>query len=340
MLAKLKSKLGSLKKYGAEFLVIFFAVFLGALADDYREQYREEQQGEEYLRRFYRDLSSDIPKIDDLIRETENKKKRLRYVDSMKYTPPTSKAEFLKAYGAIRDAAIWQRPLYIPNTITLDQIKSTGAWDFINQEQSDLVTSYQLSVDRIIVLNRETENEIRETMYLIKQTPTDSIRYSAKDFNNRELQNVYNYIYELYWSHVLYANILNQHKYFIIDILQKLEKQHGIKNEKGVYDIMSSIISLTLIVDDRLEIDGNFFLIQDENQPNIWSNTIEIVPGKYVFRKGLSFEDVWGVSNQMANGSSTGRAMLHGGKAIELNSGKYLVKFDLTDTTYSISEVK
>ncbi|WP_242157080.1 hypothetical protein [Aestuariivivens sediminis] len=330
--------MNTLKKYGAEFLIVFFAVFLGTLADNYREHSQEKKQGKEYLSRLYRDLNSDLPKIKQTIQDIENKNKRLIKIDSLRQYPPKAIEEYLNIYGAIRNANIWERCIYFPNNITIDQIKSTGAWDFISEEQSDLVTSYQISIDRINELNKEISQDIRETFDLVKKTPKDGVRYTQEDFNNNELQILHNYIMELYYAHNYYATVLNQHKYFITEILQKLDIEHHIKSDYIEYDITANKISLLKIVDGLGT--NDIFLKQNVNQPNIWSTIVDLEAGSYLFRKGTSFNLYWAAEIPMSGKTGSGRVVSLGGELLNIPRGKYFVKLDLNNNSYLIQEVK
>jgi len=112
-----------LKKYSTEFLVVFIAVFAGTLAENLREQYQERQQGIEYLERFYKDLKSDLVEIDRIVELTESKTERLLALEGLRATKPLSMGDYVDIYGQFRGADIWENLIYLPNNITIEQIK-------------------------------------------------------------------------------------------------------------------------------------------------------------------------------------------------------------------------
>jgi len=104
---------------------VFIAVFAGTLAENLREQYQERQQGKEYLERFYKDLKSDLVEIDQILELTESKTERLLALEGLRETKLLSMGDYVGIYGQFRDANIWENLIYLPNNITIEQIKST-----------------------------------------------------------------------------------------------------------------------------------------------------------------------------------------------------------------------
>lgn len=326
-----------LKKYSTEFLVVFIAVFSGTLAENLREQYQERKQGREYIERFYKDLKSDLVEIDRIVELTERKTNRLQALDGLRETKPLSMGDYVNIYGQIRNADIWENLIYLPNNITIEQIKSTGAWNFILREQADIITSYELSLNKILMENDLLLLDVRHTFDLIKKTPNDTINYSRKDFDQRELQNLFNYVHNLYWAHVAYARTLNRHKYFVQELLHELEVNYGVELQSGAYTRMSSRISIVKIISGSPSED-DIFLFQETDDPLVWSRIIDLDAGEFRFRKGGFWEVNW-ATDAISNGESlSGKAIQNGTNNLSIPNGTYQVTLDLNDTTYTIKQ--
>lgn len=326
------------KKYSTEFLVVFIAVFAGTLAENLREQYQERQQGIEYLERFYKDLKSDLVEIDRIVELTKSKTERLQALEGLRETKPMTMGDYVYIYSQFRDADIWENLIYLPNNITIEQIKSTGAWNFILREQADIITSYELSLNKILMENDLLLLDVRHTFDLIKKTPKDTINYSRKDFDQRELQNLYNYVHNLYWAHIAYARTLNRHKYFVEELLNKLEVNYDVEFQIGAYTRMASRISIVRITPGSPSED-DIFLFQETDDPLVWSRILDLDAGVYRFRKGGAWEVHW-ATDSISNGESlSGKAIQNGTNRLSIpDDGTYQVTLDLNDTTYTIKQ--
>lgn len=324
-----------LKKYSTEFLVVFIAVFAGTLAENLREQYQEKQQGIEYLERFYKDLKSDLVEIDRIVELTERKTMRLEALEGLRETKPQSMGDYTDIYGQFRDANIWENLIYLPNNITIEQIKSTGAWNFILREQADIITSYELSLNKILMENDLLLLDVRHTFDLVKKTPKDTINYSRKDFDQRELQTLFSYVYNLYWAHVAYARTLKRHKYFVEELLHELEVNYGVESQSGAYTRMASRISIVRI-NSGSPSEDDIFLFQETDDPLVWSRIIDLDAGEYRFRKGGFWEVNWANDSSSIGGSLSGKAIQNGANHLSIPGGTYQVTLDLNDTTYTI----
>lgn len=327
-----------LKKYSTEFLVVFIAVFAGTLAENLREQYQEKQRGIEYLERFYKDLKSDLVEIDRIVELTERKTGRLLALDGLWETKPRSKSDYINIYSQFRDANIWENLIYLPNDITIEQIKSTGAWNFITQEQADIITSFELSLSKILMDNDLLLLDVRQTFDLIKRLPKDTINFDRKDFSSRELQTLFNYLHNLYWSHVAYIRTLKSHKYFVEELLNELEVNYGIELQSGAYTRMASKISIVRFINGSPSED-DIFLFQETDDPMVWSRNIDFNAGEFRFRKGGQWEVNWATDSLSGEETLSGKAIRNGTNHLSIPDGTYQVTLDLNDTTYSIKQV-
>ena len=130
-----KKKLG---EYLFEFLMIFFAVVMGFIAENIREHFSEKKQISQYMQSMLNDLKSDINTYDSSMSQDNT---NCILIDTL--------ISDLKQHKNNGEAYYIARKLTIsigiisPVVKTLDQMKSTGAMRFIeNPNISDSINSY------------------------------------------------------------------------------------------------------------------------------------------------------------------------------------------------------
>jgi hypothetical protein len=139
-----------------EFLMLFFAVFCGFLAENQREHYVEHQREKQYIRSYLEDLKADINQLDSLISSRNSRKK---IIDSLNYMldAPDPDIYGKQIYYYCRWLTIAFH--FFNNDRTIQQLKNGGNLRLIrNQEVSDNIMTYDHQVRWIgVVTGREQE---------------------------------------------------------------------------------------------------------------------------------------------------------------------------------------
>ena len=128
------------KEYIIEGLMIFVAVTLGYAAENVREHYVNKHKGIISVQNLYKDLKEDSINYERSIKN-RNFQDSCFVVISNLFDENKIKNEIPTVYAAHSDISL--RMLPIMNTMALDQIKSSGALNFIeDNELKQLIQSY------------------------------------------------------------------------------------------------------------------------------------------------------------------------------------------------------
>ena len=156
------------KKWGEyllEFAMLFLAVYLGFLAENYREHQVEKDRAKQYVRSFYNDLKTDTAEFAGIIvsyqRKMEVFSKRDECFDSL--------SNHTQSYNPCVDKLIWNAsgfPDMVNADQTLLQLKNAGGLRLLSQTDADSILNYDKQVR--IFLKEETtgfqerQSQIRE----------------------------------------------------------------------------------------------------------------------------------------------------------------------------------
>lgn len=109
------------KKYFFEFVLLFLAVFLGFLADNYREQYSEKQQANELAKSFYDELKNDSVAVLAKVEGRIKKEKAIEYmVAFFKDSSLTSSSKSL-SINFLWATTVRTPIIFTPRTVVLEQ---------------------------------------------------------------------------------------------------------------------------------------------------------------------------------------------------------------------------
>jgi hypothetical protein len=123
------------KEYLLEFFMLFLAVSLGFLADNYRENISDRSKEKEYIRSMIEDVEEDRRNIETVLKNNEL---RANYLDSlatlcMHYEATATYDLQLYKYFPI----VLSRPDYIaPTELTLQQLKNAGGMRLIKSKKA------------------------------------------------------------------------------------------------------------------------------------------------------------------------------------------------------------
>ena len=167
--------------YFWEFLMLFFAVFCGFLAENQREHYVEHQREKQYMRSMLQDLQIDLKNI--ALSQTE-KEKMVHFADSLTqlYIDGVYKENTGLFYYYARNFSTYQT-LFIMTDGTLMQLKNSGGLRLIRKPE--IVNGLQ-AYDNLFHQFRLSQE--REDRYLMEYRDIMSKIFDIRIFNTMVLK--------------------------------------------------------------------------------------------------------------------------------------------------------
>lgn len=142
-------------EYLLEFFMIFFAVFLGFLAENSREHILESNREKEYIKSFYEDLTADENDLQLNINFLRNQMQEADSLQKLMWNMDIKKpANHIYMYlrGITRSSA----GLVYPNDRTIVQLRNAGGMRLIrNKSVSDSMVGYYRTAEIIQFLNQD-----------------------------------------------------------------------------------------------------------------------------------------------------------------------------------------
>ncbi len=158
------------KKFGEyllEFFMLFLAVFLGFLAENFREHQVEKERGKQYIESFYEDLKTDTARLNYLINFETKKIETLNVLQSC-YDSVLNNQAPLSLINIIKNS-LSNNP-FQRNERTLQQLSNAGGFRLLKKEDADSIISYQTDGNRV--------KEYQSTLY---QQSQDNLRNALND---------------------------------------------------------------------------------------------------------------------------------------------------------------
>ena len=132
------------KKWGEyllEFIMLFLAVFLGFLAENFREHQVEKERGNQYIESFYEDLKADTASISLNTTFDEEKIQALNNTSSCYEMVEKNMNNTSCLLDIIRACAV-NRP-FMRTDRTLKQLANAGGFRLLKKEDADSILSYE-----------------------------------------------------------------------------------------------------------------------------------------------------------------------------------------------------
>jgi hypothetical protein len=159
------SLLKNWKKYAFEFIMIFFAVFLGFLAENARENYSDTQHANELAMSFYQELYNDSITVASKVQGRLKKEEAIVYMvnffrdSSLTSSSKTLSLNFIWAITA-------RTPIiFTPRTVVLEQLKSSGSLRYFKNKKLQTLTGDLSAAIDYIKARQDYENSIFQ-MYM------------------------------------------------------------------------------------------------------------------------------------------------------------------------------
>ena len=176
-----KTKSKNWKNYLLEFLMLFLAVLLGFMADNYREKLSEKIKEKEYILSMVEDVEKDKINIKEVLKFNN---RRSEYLDSlgiicMNYK--STKSSNLELYKYL--PVVLFRPDFIdPTELTMHQLKNAGGMRLIKNKKA---------INEIILYDSKIKKIENQQVYY-KNYHNNSINMGTKVFNLYKLMSYLN----------------------------------------------------------------------------------------------------------------------------------------------------
>ncbi|MEQ8925166.1 MAG: hypothetical protein RLO81_05095 [Fulvivirga sp.] len=173
------------KKYLLEFVMLFLAVFLGFVAENYRREIFSKSLERKYIKSLIEDTRADKKYLSQIIKSNTL---RQSYLDSLSkscfsFNGQDSTVKELYLYYVV----VLNRPdFFVPNELTMAQLKNAGGMSLINNESAvKAILTYDLQ--KSLVKNQE---EYYENYH------NKAINTGLKIFYNQKVRTAWNFIKE------------------------------------------------------------------------------------------------------------------------------------------------
>jgi len=154
------------KKWGEyllEFFMLFFAVFLGFVAENIRESSSENERAKELAVSFYNELRGDSMSIQTAIRNRQRKDVAFNYMKN--YFSDSSVAQCSKAFSInfFYTFATYSPSIFEPNDAILNQLKNSGSLRYFkNQELQELTGKLSVAISKLKNRNEMEWTQVHE----------------------------------------------------------------------------------------------------------------------------------------------------------------------------------
>ena len=115
-----------IRRYFFEFTIVFLAVFLGFLADNFRENLSDREREKQYASALVKDLINDSLQLKKLIETNENKSTNLDSLSEHLRTDLSKKTNLERLYNLMVHGRIFSFDMFRSNETTIVQLKSTA----------------------------------------------------------------------------------------------------------------------------------------------------------------------------------------------------------------------
>lgn len=128
-------------EYLLEFFMLFLAVFLGFLAENFREHQVEKEKAKQYLFSFYEDLENDTSRINALVEYDHNKINALLNMYSC-YDTVSANLQSTACMGVLIKNSRSNKGFVLTGR-TLQQLANAGGYRLLAKEDADSISAYE-----------------------------------------------------------------------------------------------------------------------------------------------------------------------------------------------------
>lgn len=200
-------KLGkSLSKYLVEFFVLFIAVFMGFVAENFRETRLEKKHELMLMNSLLSDLKADSIKLQEVIEENNRKQNALDLFIEIRHLDFSQKSNLINFYEVWKPIEMWSNVVFEPTMATLNQLESTGVLSSTSETIAASIASYNVSLEMIGLFNDIGHRHTEQTMQMmydltdyrsIWNTPPE---YPPLLYTDYTLRKFFNHSTDLMWT--------------------------------------------------------------------------------------------------------------------------------------------
>jgi hypothetical protein len=238
----LEHKPKRLREYLLEFLMIFLAVSMGFIAENYRESRINKEKERNYIENLTRDLKGDSDRIAAVIAENEHMMKAIDTLVKIRALDFTEKANNDLFFKLFADSRMYAPGIFKPNEVTLTQIKSTGGLNIIRPGMANLIAELDSSNQGIIWGEKFPYTHGEETFRLIYEltdypalwTPQGELASNLPPLftdDKKKLLKFFNLSADLMYTIEGYNNNLKRHLELLARITKALKDEYDLEEE-------------------------------------------------------------------------------------------------------------
>ena len=152
--------------YFNEFIMLFFAVFSGFLAENFREHQVEKEKGDQFIRSFYDDLKQDTGKLASIINLELQKADALGNMFTCYDTIQKNWTSSACLWELVKNSN-YNKPFQQTDR-TLRQLANSGGFRLLQREDADSITRYEIDKkgleDFQSTIYQQAQDNVRNTL--------------------------------------------------------------------------------------------------------------------------------------------------------------------------------
>jgi hypothetical protein len=156
-------------EYLIEFIMLFLAVFLGFLTENFREHHIEKERAKQYIKSFYGDLRTDTARISFYTNFDNVKLAALDNLAACYDTISKNTKETSCLLDVIKNSVI-NRPFMMTER-TLNQLFNAGGFRLLQKQDADSIIAYQKEFNNFhdfqTTIFQEAQDNVRNTFNLL-----------------------------------------------------------------------------------------------------------------------------------------------------------------------------
>ncbi len=161
------------KEYVTEFIMLFAAVTLGFMAENFREHQIEKQREIAYLKNVHEDLQLDLKRIDTVLNQNNS---RLELLDTFYKAIQNKTSTNEDAYYFIRNLVL--RATFESSHVGLDQIKSAGGLRMVKNKDIIIgIQEYERMLDATLKMEVVREGMLEQARFKMATVFDPVIQY-------------------------------------------------------------------------------------------------------------------------------------------------------------------
>lgn len=222
----------SLSKYLVEFSVLFIAVFMGFVAENFRENISEKKQELMLMKSLLRDLKADSTHLQNIIEKNIKQTASLDSFISIRLLDFSQQSNLITFYEVWKPIKMWEATRFEPTMVSLNQLESTGVLSSTKATIATMVASYNVTLEELRTSSNNYYNHVEETFRMfygmtdyiaIWNTPPE---YPPLLSDRNTIIKFFNLSADLMWTIEGYVGFLNHISTQISELIAIIESEY------------------------------------------------------------------------------------------------------------------